>query len=83
MTPAQASSARAGVAAARCGHVRGMTETWFWCLQHGRAERASEGCAAVQRLGPYPSREAAESFAETAASRSQAWDEADERWREG
>jgi hypothetical protein len=67
----------------RRGHAARMAETWFWCLQHGRAERSSEGCAAVQRLGPYPSREAAEAYAEKAAARTEAWDAEDERWREG
>ena len=68
---------------ARPGHRGGMSESWFWCIPHRRAERASEGCAAVQRFGPYPTREAAEAYAETAAARSQSWDEADEKWREG
>ena len=68
---------------ARPGHSVAVVETWFWCMQHQRAERDPSGCAAVQRFGPYPSQEAAEAYAEAASARSQAWDEADERWREG
>jgi len=65
------------------GHPALVAETWFWCQKHQAAERDPSACAAVQRFGPYPSREAAESYSATASARSQAWDEADERWREG
>ncbi|MCU1432025.1 MAG: hypothetical protein JWP95_1130 [Actinotalea sp.] len=37
----------------------------------------------TDRMGPYPSREAAQQALETARRRSQAWDEEDRRWREG
>lgn len=34
------------------------------------------------RMGPYPTREAAEQALAKAAARSEAWDEADRRWEE-
>jgi hypothetical protein len=34
-------------------------------------------------MGPYPTPEAAERFAETAEARNEAWDEEDERWQGG
>jgi hypothetical protein len=35
------------------------------------------------RMGPYATREEAQHALERAADRSEAWDEADRRWREG
>ncbi len=37
----------------------------------------------TDRMGPYPSREAAQQALETARSRSESWDDADRRWRDG
>lgn len=37
----------------------------------------------TDRMGPYPSREAAQQALEKARSRSESWDEADRRWRDG
>ena len=37
----------------------------------------------TERMGPYPTREAAQHALERAAGRTEAWDEADRRWREG
>ena len=37
----------------------------------------------TDRMGPYPTREAAQHALERAAGRSEAWDEEDRRWREG
>jgi len=55
---------------------------WYWCLRHDTPETA-EGCPAKYRMGPYPTPEAAERFAETAEARNEAWDEEDERWQGG
>ncbi len=57
-----------------------MAEQWFWCLKHERAETAG-GCAATQRLGPYPTREDAENYAEKVKARNQRWDADDKRWK--
>lgn len=35
------------------------------------------------RMGPYPTREAAQAALEKAARRTDAWEEEDRRWREG
>lgn len=37
----------------------------------------------TDRMGPYPTREAAQQALQTARARSEAWDEEDRRWREG
>lgn len=48
-------------------------EHWWWSLSRGQAELGRQTRAA-DRLGPYPSREAAEAHAETVAARNEAWD---------
>ena len=57
-----------------------MAERWYWCQRHERAEPAGQACRALDRLGPYPSREAAENWRETAAARNEAWEDQDEAW---
>jgi hypothetical protein len=52
---------------------------WYWCLDHKAAERA-DGCPPDRRLGPYPSREAAEHWKERVEARNEAWDADDEEW---
>ena len=52
---------------------------FYWCLRHQRVE-STDLCPADQRMGPYPSPEAAERFAETAKSRNEDWAAEDERW---
>lgn len=37
----------------------------------------------TDRMGPYPTREAAQRALDTAGSRTEAWDEEDRRWNEG
>ncbi|WP_199421942.1 SPOR domain-containing protein [Actinotalea solisilvae] len=37
----------------------------------------------TDRMGPYPTREAAEQALSTARERSESWDDEDRRWREG
>lgn len=36
----------------------------------------------TDRMGPYPSREAAQQALDTARNRSEKWEEADRRWKE-
>jgi hypothetical protein len=55
-------------------------EQWYWCLRHSRAE-STDRCGSELLMGPYPSREAAESYAETAKAREESWDAEDERWK--
>ena len=54
-----------------------MAEEWFWCLEHKAAEPGDEGCPPDRRLGPYPSREAAEHWKEQFDARNKAWDDED------
>jgi hypothetical protein len=53
-------------------------QQWWYCLRHKRAERGP-GCPGKDRLGPYPSQEAAERALETVRRRNEEWDAADGR----
>jgi hypothetical protein len=53
---------------------------WYWCLEHKAAERADGGCPPDRRLGPYPSREAAEHWKERVDARNETWDAEDRSW---
>ena len=53
---------------------------WWYCMKHGQAEPA-DGCANVDRMGPYDTRAEAERALDTAAARSEAWDN-DPRWND-
>ena len=55
-------------------------QQWWWCLRHQRAE-SDPDCAHAQRLGPYPSRGAAEQALARADERAEAWDR-DPRWND-
>lgn len=58
-----------------------MADTeWFWCLRHSRPEPAAEACRAVDRLGPYRSKDEAEHWRERVEERNAAWEAEDERW---
>jgi hypothetical protein len=52
---------------------------YYYCLAHSKVEGPGE-CPAAERLGPYPTKEAALAWRETAAQRSERWDAEDERW---
>lgn len=51
-------------------------ERWYWCLTHQRVE-PEVGCPNSERLGPYPSQEAAANWRETTARRNEEWDRED------
>lgn len=55
---------------------------WYWCTEHDRVEEEL-GCRAEVRLGPYPTREAAERALQAVAERNARLDEEDEEWEEG
>ncbi|WP_052426169.1 hypothetical protein [Cellulomonas carbonis] len=59
----------------------GAPQYWF----NPRTREVEEGMVSPwsDRMGPYPTREAAERALETAEGRTDAWDEEDRRWREG
>ena len=50
---------------------------WYFCLRHMTVE-PDDGCPAKDRLGPYPSQDAAAHALETARKRNEEWDAADE-----
>lgn len=54
--------------------------TWWYCLKHHAVE-PYEGCAAADRLGPYPTREEAGKALDRVEQRNEAWDE-DPRWND-
>jgi hypothetical protein len=56
------------------------TGEWCWCLDHQAAEPAGGDCPPDRRLGPYPSREAAQHWKERVESCNQTWDAADDAW---
>jgi hypothetical protein len=56
------------------------TAEWYWCLKHQAVEPADSDCPPGQRLGPYPSRAAAEHWREKVAQRNQAWDAEEDDW---
>jgi hypothetical protein len=55
---------------------------WYWCLTHGRVEPA-EGCANIERMGPFETRDLAATALDRAAQRTKDWDEDDARWTGG
>lgn len=56
-----------------------MAEYWY-CLEH-RTVEAAEGCRATSRLGPYPTVSEAERAIDTAAERTEEW-ENDPAWND-
>ncbi|UDY24911.1 hypothetical protein [Nocardioides sp. Kera G14] len=58
-----------------------MDEYWF-CLKHHTVE-PREGCKNADRLGPYPSAEAASHALEKVEQNNEKWDEEDREWNEG
>ncbi|KHL11999.1 UNVERIFIED_CONTAM: hypothetical protein LK11_38335 [Mumia flava] len=54
-----------------------MAETYYYCVKHHQVEGA-DGCKAIDRLGPYDTREEAERALEIAQERNEAWDSEDD-----
>jgi hypothetical protein len=52
-------------------------QRWWFCLKHMTVE-PDAGCPGKDRLGPYPSREAAANALETVRRRNEEWDAQDE-----
>ena len=57
-----------------------VAKQWRRCVRHNRVETDANACAAVNRLGPYPSAEEAERALDRVAERNAAWDAEDARW---
>lgn len=52
---------------------------WYYCLRHNRVE-GEDGCANIDRMGPYATEEEAASAPARARERTEAWDAEDARW---
>ncbi|HEX7525814.1 MAG TPA: hypothetical protein VF327_05865 [Gaiellaceae bacterium] len=52
-------------------------DEWYWCLDHRAAEPAGTACPPDRRLGPYPSRDAAEHWKDTVDARNEKWEAED------
>lgn len=69
----------------RSGIVHSVSATsgphaeWYWCLSHNAVEPGS-GCRDTERMGPYPTREAAANWKQTVAERNEKWDAEDAEW---
>ncbi|MGA4543752.1 hypothetical protein ACPA54_27565 [Uniformispora flossi] len=55
---------------------------WYFCLKHHTAEQGA-GCRALDRLGPYPDRAAAEHALESTAEHTREEDAKDAAWEDG
>lgn len=51
-------------------------QQWWYCLKHNEVEYGA-GCAGKDRLGPYPTQDAAAHALETVRRRNEEWDEQD------
>ena len=56
--------------------------SYYWCTDHHTVED-EHGCRAEVRLGPFPSREAAEHALETVRERNEKADAEDREWEDG
>lgn len=56
-------------------------DEFFFNLDTGEVEQGRVS-AWDRRMGPYPTREAAQAALEKAHARTEAWDEADRRWEQ-
>ena len=57
-----------------------MTNTWFWCMKHKRAEQGPDACPPDDTMGPYESKDAAEHWRERLEARNEKWDKEDREW---
>ena len=55
---------------------------YWWCTDHKTVEGDS-GCRAEVRLGPYPTREAADHALQSVQERNEKLDAEDEAWEKG
>lgn len=57
-----------------------MSDEYYFCLNHKTVE-GKDGCKASDRLGPYGSKAEASQALETAADKTEAWDN-DPKWND-
>ncbi|WP_380167815.1 hypothetical protein [Jannaschia sp. R86511] len=60
-----------------------MSDTQFWFNTETKQVEQGPQSHYTNRMGPYPTAEAASRALETAAARSEAWDDEDEKWDKG
>jgi hypothetical protein len=53
-------------------------KNWWFCLKHNTVEDDDGACPGKDRLGPYPTREAAEHALQTVQERNKDWDAQDQ-----
>jgi hypothetical protein len=51
---------------------------WYYCFKHAKVETRDE-CRQRDRMGPYPTREAAEHWRERVDVRNEVWEAEDEK----
>jgi hypothetical protein len=56
---------------------------FYWCTDHHAVEGEDDGCRDEVRLGPYPTREAAEHALQSVRERNERLDAEDEAWEQG
>jgi hypothetical protein len=57
-------------------------QQFYWCLKHNTVESGDNLCRSDERLGPFPTRAAAERALETVRERNESWDAEDKRWND-
>jgi hypothetical protein len=50
---------------------------WYYCFKHQKVETRDE-CNLMDRMGPYPTRDAAEHWRDRVEKRNQAWEDDDD-----
>ena len=55
---------------------------FFYNVSTGQVEELATKGQSKDLLGPYPTREAAEAALATAKAKTEAWDEADRKWKD-
>jgi hypothetical protein len=50
---------------------------WYYCFKHKKVERRDD-CQQRDRMGPYPTQEAAEHWQDRVAQRNETWEKDDE-----
>jgi hypothetical protein len=52
-------------------------QSWYFCVKHQTVEGEDGACPGKDRLGPYPTREAAEHALDKVRERNEEWDAGD------
>jgi hypothetical protein len=55
-------------------HLGDASGEWYYCFKHQTVETRAE-CNQMDRMGPYPTPEAAQKWRERVSERNEAWDD--------